>query len=62
LNTLEAVGWVIGGAKGAAAKLGLKRTTLICKMQKLGIFRPSFQSSQNVIWPASQESASLPHA
>ena len=38
LNTLEAVGWVIGGTKGAAAKLGLKRTTLICKMQKLGIF------------------------
>ncbi|MDT7817718.1 MAG: formate hydrogenlyase transcriptional activator, partial [Acidobacteriaceae bacterium] len=61
LNTLEGAGWVVGGAKGAAAKLGLKRTTLICKMQKLGIFRP-FQSSQNVIWPASQESASLPHA
>jgi transcriptional regulator with GAF, ATPase, and Fis domain len=47
LNTLEAGGWVIGGAKGAAAKLGLKRTTLICKMQKLGIVRPSFQSSQD---------------
>jgi formate hydrogenlyase transcriptional activator len=62
LNTLEAVGWVIGGTQGAAAKLGLKRTTLICKMQKLGIFRPSFQSSPNVIWPVSQESASLPHA
>jgi transcriptional regulator of acetoin/glycerol metabolism len=62
LNTLEAVGWVIGGTHGAAARLGLKRTTLICKMQKLGIFRPSFQSSQNVICPASQESASLPHA
>ncbi|MCU1294716.1 MAG: DNA-binding protein Fis, partial [Bryobacterales bacterium] len=29
-NTLEEVGWVIGGPKGAAAKLGLKRTTLIC--------------------------------
>jgi formate hydrogenlyase transcriptional activator len=41
LNTLEAVGWVIGGPKGAAVKLGLKRTTLIHKMQKLGIFRPS---------------------
>jgi transcriptional regulator with GAF, ATPase, and Fis domain len=40
LDTLEAVGWVIGGPKGAAAKLGLKRTTLIFKMQKLGIFRP----------------------
>ena len=60
LNTLEAVGWVIGGAKGAAAKLGLKRTTLICKMQKLGIFRPCLQSSQDVIWPPPEEPASLP--
>jgi transcriptional regulator with GAF, ATPase, and Fis domain len=45
LQTLEGVSWVIGGPKGAAAKLGLKRTTLIHKMQKLGIFRPSLQSS-----------------
>jgi formate hydrogenlyase transcriptional activator len=45
LHTLESVGWVIGGAKGAAAKLGLKRTTLIHKMQKLGIFRPDYQRS-----------------
>ena len=60
LHTLEAVGWVIGGPKGAAAKLGLKRTTLICKMQKLGIFRPCLQSSQDVIWPAPQEPAPLP--
>jgi transcriptional regulator with GAF, ATPase, and Fis domain len=40
LQTLEEVGLVIGGAKGAAARLGLKRTTLIAKMQKLGISRP----------------------
>jgi formate hydrogenlyase transcriptional activator len=59
LHTLEAVGWVIGGPKGAAAKLGLKRTTLICKMQKLGIFRPGLQSSQDVIWPAPQEPTPL---
>jgi formate hydrogenlyase transcriptional activator len=45
LHTLESVGWVIGGAKGAAAKLGLKRTTLIHKMQKLGIFRTDYQRS-----------------
>jgi formate hydrogenlyase transcriptional activator len=44
-QTLEGVGWVIGGPKGAAAKLGLKRTTLIHKMQKLGIARPALQSS-----------------
>jgi transcriptional regulator with GAF, ATPase, and Fis domain len=41
LRTLEAVGWVLGGPKGAANKLGLKRTTLIHKMQKLGISRPA---------------------
>ena len=46
VNTLESVGWVIGGRKGAAAKLGLKRTTLIHKMQKLGISRPSLEGSQ----------------
>jgi transcriptional regulator with GAF, ATPase, and Fis domain len=44
LRTLEAVGWVIGGAKGAATKLGLKRTTLIHKMQKLAIYRPGLQA------------------
>jgi transcriptional regulator with GAF, ATPase, and Fis domain len=60
LHTLEGAGWVIGGPKGAATKLGLKRTTLICKMRKLGIFRPSLQSSQEVIWPAPQGPASLP--
>ena len=43
LQTLESVGWVIGGAKGAAARLGVKRTTLIAKMKKLGIFRPGRQ-------------------
>ena len=55
LNTLKAVRWVIGGPKGAAARLGLKRTTLIHKMQKLGISRPSPQSSQNVVEATSQE-------
>jgi formate hydrogenlyase transcriptional activator len=55
LNTLETVGWVISGAKGAAAKLGLKRTTLICKMQKLGIFRPFLDGSQNVMESSPRE-------
>jgi len=41
LQTLESVGWVIGGPNGAAAKLGVKRTTLIAKMQRLGISRPA---------------------
>jgi transcriptional regulator of acetoin/glycerol metabolism len=54
LRTLEGVGWVIGGPKGAAAKLGLKRTTLIHKMQKLGIARPALQNSENIMGPAPQ--------
>jgi transcriptional regulator with GAF, ATPase, and Fis domain len=40
LRTLEDAGWLIGGPTGAATKLGLKRTTLISKMKKLGISRP----------------------
>jgi formate hydrogenlyase transcriptional activator len=39
LQALAETNWVIGGLKGAAARLGLKRTTLISKMQKLGISR-----------------------
>jgi formate hydrogenlyase transcriptional activator len=59
LNTLEAVGWVIGGPKGAAARLGLKRTTLICKMQKLGIFRPGLEGSRDIMEPSPPEPVSL---
>ncbi len=40
LRTLEDHRWMVGGSDGAAAKLGLKRTTLIAKMQKFGISRP----------------------
>jgi formate hydrogenlyase transcriptional activator len=59
LQTLEAARWVIGGPKGAAAKLGLARTTLIHKMQKLGISRPGLQSNENVMDSASQDTSSL---
>jgi formate hydrogenlyase transcriptional activator len=47
LRTLETAGWLIGGPTGAAAKLGLKRTTLISKMKKLGIARPNRQPRQD---------------
>jgi len=40
LQTLRAAGGMIGGPQGAAARLGLKRTTLVSKMKKLGIYRP----------------------
>jgi formate hydrogenlyase transcriptional activator len=59
LDTLDAVGWVVGGAKGAAVKLGLKRTTLICKMQRLGISRPFLRSSRDVITPVPLEPTAL---
>jgi formate hydrogenlyase transcriptional activator len=45
LRTLREAGWVIGGCGGAAARLGLKRTTLIAKMRKLGISRPCRQQA-----------------
>ena len=35
--TLHATNWVLGGWNGAAARLGLSRTTLISRMQRLGI-------------------------
>jgi formate hydrogenlyase transcriptional activator len=59
LRTLESVGWVIGGPKGAAAQLGLKRTTLIHKMQKLGISRSSHQSSPGMASPGPAGPGSL---
>jgi len=51
LQTLEAAGWVIGCRNGGAAKLGVTRTTLICKMQKLAISRPGLQSSPHLMGP-----------
>ena len=40
LRALRETKWVIGGPAGAAARLGIKRTTLQSKMQKFGIARP----------------------
>jgi formate hydrogenlyase transcriptional activator len=39
IRALDEANWVIGGPNGAAARLGMKRTTLQSKMQKLGISR-----------------------
>jgi len=41
VETLEQAGWIVGGTRGAATKLGLKRTTLLAKMRRLGIARPT---------------------
>jgi len=60
LRTLDAAGWVIGGRDGAAARLGLKRTTLIYKMQRHGISRPSLASSAEMIGPPVETPGPLP--
>ena len=41
LRTLKDTKWIIGGPSGAAAKLGMKRTTLGSLVKRLGITRPS---------------------
>jgi transcriptional regulator with GAF, ATPase, and Fis domain len=45
IAVLQQVNWVIGGPKGAAEKLGLKRTTLISMMRRLGITRPELHTA-----------------
>jgi DNA-binding NtrC family response regulator len=47
LQVLRESGEVIGGPRGAAARLGLKRTTLLSKMERLGISRSTrYQTTQ----------------
>src|SRR5438445_12085919 len=41
LGALRETAWVVGGPKGAAARLGMKRSTLQKKMKKRGISRPN---------------------
>ena len=48
LETLEQAGWIVGGPRGAAGKLGLKRTTLLAKMRRMGISRPILQEGTSV--------------
>ncbi len=40
LGALREAGWVLAGPEGAAARLGMKRSTLQAKMKRLGISRP----------------------
>jgi transcriptional regulator with GAF, ATPase, and Fis domain len=48
VETLEQTGWIVGGPRGAATKLGLKRTTLLAKMKRLGISRPIAEEGPDV--------------
>ena len=38
-EALRATSWVVGGPEGAATRLGVKRTTLLYKMRRLGLSR-----------------------
>ena len=40
LQVLRETEWVLGGPNGAAARLGMPRTTLISRLRSLGIQRP----------------------
>jgi formate hydrogenlyase transcriptional activator len=40
LAVLEETNWVLAGPNGAAARLGMNRSTLQFRMRKLGIVRP----------------------
>jgi formate hydrogenlyase transcriptional activator len=60
LGILKQTNWVVGGRDGAAARLGLPRTTLISRMQKLGI---SCKPSGILVVPVNRETlASAQHA
>jgi len=41
LRALEQANWVLAGPRGAAARLGMKRTTLQSLMKRLGIAKPA---------------------
>jgi formate hydrogenlyase transcriptional activator len=45
LRVLRTTDWVLGGPGGAAVRLGVKRTTLLYKMRRLGIDRPEDDSA-----------------
>jgi formate hydrogenlyase transcriptional activator len=47
LRVLEASDWVVGGRNGAAARLGIQRTSLVYKMRRLRISRPKAPEHKN---------------
>jgi formate hydrogenlyase transcriptional activator len=55
VEMLGQAGWIVGGPRGAAAKLGLKRTTLLAKMRRLGISRTIHQEGTGVVGVAPQD-------
>src|SRR5580698_10365990 len=49
LRALEASNWIVGGRNGAAARLGMQRTTLVYRMRKLRLSRPTPASKDAVL-------------
>lgn len=49
IRALELSNWVVGGRNGAAQRLGMKRTSLVYKMQKHRIVRPSSSREASVV-------------
>jgi len=47
LTILKETRWVLAGPRGAAARLGINRSTLQFRLKKLGIVRPDFSASFN---------------
>src|SRR5262249_9096657 len=45
LAILKETRWVLGGTHGAAVRLGMNRSTLQCRLKKLGIARPDMHTS-----------------
>ena len=63
IKTLRQTNWVVGGPNGAAASLGLKRTTLITKMRRLGILTgpaKRVRRAPECDWDRSPESLAAP--
>src|SRR5579863_4104794 len=59
--TLRETNWVVGGRGGAAARLGLPRTTLIARMQRLGLAKSSAAQSQRR-WKSADSDGHLANA
>jgi formate hydrogenlyase transcriptional activator len=57
LQVLRNTDWVLGGPHGAAVRLGVKRTTLLYKMRRLGIGRPPEEETPAAKAPARSSTA-----
>lgn len=61
LATLRETNWVVGGRSGAAARLGLPRTSLISRMQRLGLSKCPPERGEK-LWTAAETAGHLANA